>query len=175
MKKLILASLICLPFACLADSDNTIRFQGEVTAQTCSVTVNGASANPVVLLPSVPAEALKASGTRAGLTKFTIALTGCTAPSGSQQSVGTVFVATQPTANGRISNTGSAGDVSLELVDPSTPSTPLDMTGTKPSPGLVIKDGAKDASYDFGVQYYSEGVATAGSVLGSVQYAVAYQ
>ncbi|MGC6547647.1 fimbrial protein, partial [Escherichia coli] len=43
------------------------------------------------------------------------------------------------------------------------------------SPGLNLAANATSASYDFAVEYYAEGVATAGSVLGSVQYAVSYQ
>jgi major type 1 subunit fimbrin (pilin) len=41
-----------------AASDNTITFQGEVTDETCSVAVNGNSASPVVLLPTVSASDL---------------------------------------------------------------------------------------------------------------------
>lgn len=174
MKKVLLASLICLPFASLAASDNTIQFQGEVTDQTCSVTVNGVSANPTVLLPTVPVTALDATGKMAGLTTFTVALTGCTAPTG-DKNIGTIFVATQPTADGRITNTGSAGNVSLVLVDPAAPTAELDLTGTTSAPGLVLSDGKESASHDFAVQYYAEDQATAGSVLGSVQYAVTYQ
>lgn len=40
-------------FSAFAASDNTITFQGEVTDQTCAVTVNGNAVSPVVLLPTV--------------------------------------------------------------------------------------------------------------------------
>lgn len=50
----------------MAASNNTITFQGEVTAQTCSVTVNGLDANPMVLLPTVSSGDLNASGKTAG-------------------------------------------------------------------------------------------------------------
>lgn len=39
----------------MAISANTITFQGEVTAQTCSVSINGNDASPIVLLPTVAA------------------------------------------------------------------------------------------------------------------------
>ena len=34
-------------------SDNTITFMGEVSDETCSISVNGSDASPVVLLPTV--------------------------------------------------------------------------------------------------------------------------
>lgn len=175
MKKIFLATLIALPFTSFAASDNTIQFQGEVTEQTCSVAVNGADANPTVLLPTVTSATLNTAAKVAGLTKFTISLTGCTAPTSADQSVGTVFVANALTADGRIGNTGTASNVTLQLVDPASPTTALDVTGATPAPGLVIAQGTETASHDFAVQYYAEGQATAGSVLGSVQYAVSYQ
>ncbi len=61
----------------MAASNNTITFQGEVTAQTCSVTVNGADANPMVLLPTVSSSDLDVSGKTAGKTAFTLGVTGC--------------------------------------------------------------------------------------------------
>lgn len=176
MKKILLATLVCLPITGFAASENTIQFQGEVTDQTCSVAVNGMDANPTVLLPTVPASALDAATKTAGKTTFTVSLTGCTAPS-NDQAVGTVFVANSLTADNRIGNTAgtdAAGNVTLQLVDPSTDSA-LDVTGTTPAPGLVIKQNEEVASYDFAVQYYAEGAATAGKVLGSVQYAVSYK
>jgi len=60
-----------------ADSANTITFKGEVTEQTCEVTVNGVNARPVVLLPSVAKSDLAAAASSAGLTTFTLGVTGC--------------------------------------------------------------------------------------------------
>src|SRR6516225_7232631 len=67
------------PAIAFAASANTINFQGEVTTQTCAVTVNGNAANPTVLLPTVSTADLSATGSVAGLTSFTIGVTGCTA------------------------------------------------------------------------------------------------
>lgn len=176
MKKVILASLICLPFTSLAASDNTIQFRGEVNDQTCSVSVNGAKANSTVLLPTVSTSALSTQGIKAGLTKFTISLSGCTInDTETAQNIGTVFIANNLTSNNRIGNTGSAGDVSLELVDPKNPGTALDVTGATAAPGLSLEPNQTSASYDFAVQYYAENQTTAGSVLGSVQYAISYR
>ena len=157
-----------------AFADNTIKFQGEVAAQTCEVNINGNPSSPMVLLPTVPASSLAISGDTAGMTNFTVNLTGCTAPS-SATDIKTVFVGNNLTGDGRLGNTGSATNVSLELVDPGTPATALDLTGQTGAPGLKLAVDATSASYDFAVQYYAEGASTAGSVLGSVQYAVSYQ
>lgn len=170
-----LSAIFYAPLFVLAASDNTIHFTGEVTSQTCSVTVNGSAASPMVLLPTVPTASLAKSGDTAGLTKFTIGLTGCTDPATADQSVGTIFMANNLTSNNRIGNIGTATNVSLQLVDPQTPATALDMTGATPAPGLIIAKGTTSASHDFAVEYYAEGISTAGSVLGSVQYAVSYQ
>lgn len=64
-----------------AASDNTINFQGEVTTETCSVSVNGNNASPVVLLPTVSTSDLAASGATAGETPFTVGVSGCTGDS----------------------------------------------------------------------------------------------
>ncbi|AOX99421.1 fimbrial protein [Jeongeupia sp. USM3] len=168
------AALSIIPALTFAASANTINFQGEVADQTCSVTINGNATTPMVLLPTVPASQLAASGSTAGQTPFTVGLTGCTAPA-SALSVKTVFVGNNLNTGNRLGNTGSATNVSLELVDPATPATPLDLTGQTGAAGLVLAAGATSASHDFAVRYYAEGAATAGSVLGSVQYAVSYQ
>lgn len=168
---LMMAGLV-LSTAALAD--NTIRFQGEVADQTCDISINGNASTPLILLPTVAANSLASSGLTAGQTPFTVALTGCTA-AGSATSISTVFVGNNLNANGRMGNTGTAGNVSLRLVDPAAPTAPLDLTGQTGAAGLVLASGATSASHDFAVQYYAEGAVTPGSVLGSVQYAVSYQ
>lgn len=155
-------------------ADNTIKFQGEVADQTCDISINGNSSTPLILLPTVSSASLLASGTTAGQTPFTIGLTGCTASS-SATAIKTVFVGNSLTADGRMRNTGTAGKVSLQLIDPAAPTIPLDLTGQTGSSGLSLAANANSASYDFAVEYYSEGTATPGSVLASVQYSVSYQ
>ncbi|CAA0303997.1 Uncharacterised protein [Klebsiella oxytoca] len=62
----------------------TVTFQGEVTSQTCSVSINGET-NSVVLLPTVSTAdfgANLANGQTAGLTPFTVTVSGCTAAGG---------------------------------------------------------------------------------------------
>ncbi|QIP90103.1 Fimbrial protein precursor [Serratia fonticola] len=168
----ILVSSLVLSSAVLAD--NTIKFQGEVADQTCDISINGNASAPLILLPTVSTSSLATSGATAGQTPFTIGLTGCTA-SASTVAIKTVFVGNNLTADGRMGNTGTAGKVSLQLVDPAAPTVPLDLTGQTGATGLSLAASATSASYDFAVEYYSEGTATPGSVLGSVQYSVSYQ
>jgi major type 1 subunit fimbrin (pilin) len=68
--------------------------------------------------------------------------------------------------------------VALQLLDPNEPSTPFNLVAANgySAPGLSLPANETSASYDYAVQYISEqGGATAGSVLGSVQYALSYQ
>ncbi|MEM5328216.1 fimbrial protein [Paraburkholderia sp. JHI2823] len=165
------------PAMAFAASANTINFQGEVTTQTCAVTVNGNAANPTVLLPTVSTASLAATGSNAGMTTFTIGVTGCTAQA-SATPIKTVFVGNQVDGNGNLGNTGTATNVALQLLDPTATSTPFNLSGATgyAAAGLNLAAGATAATHDFAVRYYSAtGNATAGSVLGSVQYAVSYQ
>jgi major type 1 subunit fimbrin (pilin) len=173
---LVLAAAPCS--AAFAAGGNTIHFQGEVTDQTCEVTINGASASPTVLLPAVSSAKLAAAGSTAGLTTFAVGVTGCAAPTAAAQSIKTVFVGNQVTPAGNLANTGNAKNVALQLLDPSAPSTPfnLNTAGGYVASGLSLGVGQTSASHDFAVQYVSEsGGATPGSVKASVQYQVSYQ
>ncbi|MDE4917888.1 major type 1 subunit fimbrin (pilin) [Cupriavidus metallidurans] len=178
MKKhfIILAASVA-PIMAHAASGNTINFQGEVTDQTCQVTINGNAANSTVLLPTVSSTVLTTAGATAGTTSFTVGVNGCVAPTTSAQAIKTVFVGNQVTAAGNLGNTGTATNVALQLLDPTTPSAPFNLNnpGGYAAAGLSLPIGATSATHDFAVRYISEpGGATSGSVLGSVQYAVSY-
>nr|MBA2814699.1 putative fimbrial protein SthA [Candidatus Pantoea persica] len=77
-----------------AASDNTINFQGEIAEETCSVTVNGNTTSPLVLMPTVSASELTTKGNIAGQTTFTVGLTGCTGDSKAASTVSTVSATT---------------------------------------------------------------------------------
>ena len=176
-KHLIILAASIAPVMAYAASGNTINFQGEVTDQTCQVTINGNAANPTVLLPAVSSTVLTSAGATAGTTSFTVGVSGCVAPTTTTQAIKTVFVGNQVTAAGNLGNTGTATNVALQLLDPATPTVPFNLgnAGGYAASGLTLPVGTTSASHDFAVQYISEpGGATAGSVLGSVQYAVSY-
>lgn len=118
MKKITVIALatLSLSYVTAANANNTVKFMGEVSTQTCAVDINGVSSNPIVLLPTVPASSLSTQGLTAGETTFTVNLTGCTSES-SATTVKTVFVGYNVTSNGNLGNTGSATDVSIRLLD----------------------------------------------------------
>jgi len=177
-KNLLVLTLAAAPAFAFAQSSNTIQFQGEVTDQTCTVAVNGNASSPTVLLPTVSTADLATAGGTAGETRFTIGLSGCMAPTTTARAINTVFVGNQVTTNGNLGNTGTARNVALQLLDPGNATTPFNLSGASgyAAPGLSLAVGDTSASHDFAVRYITEnGSATAGSVLGSVQYAINYQ
>lgn len=158
---------------------NTISFSGEVTDQTCSAVINGSS-DPVIILDSVSQADLNgAVGMFAGESAFTLSLTGCAAPSGSDQHFTTLFQAPNPTTSGNLTNTASAGasGVALQLLD-APGGARVDLAGgAAVSAGdIVLADGQTAVNYDYAVQYISEAATvTPGPVLGSVTYTVRYE
>ncbi|MGU3525044.1 fimbrial protein [Enterobacteriaceae bacterium C23F] len=178
MKKLIVVSALALLCAsqAYAYSDNTITFQGDVTSETCSVTINGNSAKPVVLLPSVNASSLAASGQTAGQTTFDIGVTGCTGNSSAETKVSTVFVGNSVATTGDLSNvatTDAATNVNIQILD--TADTAIDFNSPFTADGdLTLAAGETSASATYTAQYVATGVATAGAVESTLQYAVSY-
>lgn len=92
-KKIIALSVFFGLSSAVSASDNTITFQGEVTDQTCSVTVNGNALSPVVLLPTVSISDF-ASSTTAGATAFEVGVSGCAVDTVDRE-ISTVFVGNQ--------------------------------------------------------------------------------
>ena len=151
-------------FSAFAASDNTITFQGEVTDQTCAVTVNGNAVSPVVLLPTVSISDF-ASSTTAGATNFEVGVSGCAVET-TDREISTVFVGNQVTA-------ASAGDVEIQILD--TAGTVIDFTSYFTGDAdLTLTAGETSASANYTAQYYSAGTPTAGDVTASLQYAVTY-
>lgn len=176
MTKYTLAALLAATLsstAAMAVSNNTISFQGEVTDETCSVAVNGNGTKPVILLPTVSSSDLSASGDTAGMVTFDIGLTGCTGSS-TETKISTVFVGNQVTSNGNLGNTGTAGNVEVQILD--TTSKAIDLTNGFTGKGdLVLAADATEASATYSAQYYANAAAKAGTVEATLQYAVSYQ
>ncbi|MBO2651606.1 fimbrial protein [Shewanella algae] len=176
MKKLTLAFAVSGALlgssAAMAAGPNTITFQGEVTAETCEVTINGNTANPVVLLPSVSKTELSDPGATAGETIFTLGVTGCSGASAI--STKTKFVGNNVDTNGNLANTGTATNVALQLLD-AAGGTAINLNTDVAVTGVALAIGETEGSVDYAVQYISvAGGATAGTVAGSVQYAISY-
>ncbi|RJG14347.1 type 1 fimbrial protein [Pseudomonas cavernicola] len=178
MKKLIALAVIAAPgFAAAAPSANTINFLGEVTAQTCQVTINGNATTPVVLLPTVQASTLAAAGSVVGETPFTLGVTGCVAPTSAAQAIKAVFVGNNVTSSGNLGNTAAGGATNVELqILNGVAGTPVNLSSPATVAGISLPVGATSASHDYAVQYKSvPGGATAGAVTSSMQYTVSYQ
>ncbi|PRC93783.1 fimbrial protein [Solimicrobium silvestre] len=167
--------LAIAPAFAFAQGANTITFQGEINASTCSVAINGVSANPTVLIPTISTAALNEKGKFGPTTTFAIGVTGCTAPTTADQAINTTFVGNNVTSGGNLLNTGKAKGVSLQLLD-GTGTTGYNLTGGYTATGLVLPKGETTATHNFGVRYIAEGTdaVAPGSVIGSVQYSVAY-
>lgn len=159
-----------------AVSDNTISFEGEVTAQTCTVLVNG-QASPVVLLPTVSTTNLSSPGSTAGTTSFEFNVSGCTA-SDEASTIGAKFtgnaVDTSTAGAGTLGNTGTATNVNIQLLD--STSEPINLNTTWSGDGdIALAANSETATQTYYARYFATGAATAGTVKASVQYALNYQ
>lgn len=174
MKKHFVILMLVSPSLAMA-AGNTINFRGQVNQQTCQVMVDGA-ANPVVLLPTVASGDLVAAGSAAGETPFVVSVNGCSSSASDSLKIKTQFLASAATSGNNIPNLGTAKNVALQLRK-SVGGDAIRLVGGSATSvdGLEIAAGATSASHTFSVRYVSEaGSATAGSVIGSVQYALDY-
>jgi len=161
-----------------AASDNTITFQGLVTGETCTVTVNGNAAKPLVLLPSVSTSAL-GNGQTAGQTTFQLGVTGCTGNDSAATTISTKFSGNNVTSSGNLGNlatTDAAKNVEIQIM--SNKENKVIQFGEAPYIGqghLTLAAGEKEASATYTAQYYASGAATAGAVEATMQYAITYK
>ncbi len=164
------------PFA-MAAGDGTITFNGEVKAETCVVKVNGGSSSSTVTLPAVAAKTLGAKGQVAGLTGFTMELSECGAASKKAYTFFEAGSSVDP-SSGNLKNVGgTAQGVQLQLVDTSSTSANNAIKAGHESQRTAttkIDIASGSALLPYGVQYYAEGVAGAGTVMSSVTYSIAY-
>lgn len=129
MKKLAIIASIVAVFAGVnaaqAASTGTITFNGELTASTCDVSVDGQGADATVVLPTVGTSQLTSANQVAGNTGFSMALSNCT---GTLKTVSAFFEAgpSVDVVTGHLKNvSGTAGLVSLELLDASNAMAPI--------------------------------------------------
>lgn len=175
MKRISLAVLFSFSIAgsAFAASNNTISFQGEVTDQTCSVTVNGESSSPLILLPTVAATELSASGITAGTTPFVMGVS-CDSAATADTKISTVFVGNNVSADGNLGNTGTAENVEIQILD-SKGTAISSLANYKASNDLALASGESSSSAEYKAQYFATGKAGKGTVLASMQYSISYQ
>lgn len=181
MKKVLLAAAIIATFSAVnaanAASTGTITFNGELTATTCDVIVDGQAADATIILPTVGTNQLTTAGQTAGSTNFNMALSSC---AGTLTTASAFFEdgASVDAVNGRLNNmTGTATNVQLQLRDGSSASRAVIQVGngnqTANTTYQSISSGS--ANLPYAVEYYANGATTAGTVVSNVVYSVQYK
>lgn len=162
--------------------DGTITINGTVSATTCTVNVNGGSANNLVTLPTVGTSALAGVGSSAGATAFSIGVSGCTT---SQASMAPYFEsAASSTINaGRLATSVSGVDIqilnSAGVAVNLSGSAAVSAGQTGQGVPVVAFTGAnptKAATSNFFARYYSNAASVGtGAVSVSLAYTITYQ
>ncbi|HBE6720522.1 TPA: fimbrial protein, partial [Escherichia coli] len=155
--------------------DGTINFTGKVVAQTCSVATGSGSLS--VVLPAVSTTTLSADTKTAGLTPFTIQLTGCAVPATSgADKVNAYF---EPNANtdyttGNLTNTASSGASNVQIQLLNADGVKVIKLGQAAAAQNVDTVAINDANVTlrYNARYYATGQATAGNVSATVNYTI---
>ncbi|TQI78960.1 major type 1 subunit fimbrin (pilin) [Serratia fonticola] len=181
MKKLAIVASLVAAFGSVgmaqAASTGTITFNGELTANTCDVIVDGQTADATVVLPTVGVKQLDEAAKTAGDTGFVMALNNC---QGTLETASAFFEAgaSVDAVTGRLKNlSGTASNVSLQLLDGSSSSQAVIEAGNQ---NQVLKTTYKDVTggsttLPYIVRYYAENATTAGTVISNVVYSIQYQ
>lgn len=178
MKKLAMAAAVVTAFIGMnaqATSTGTITFNGELTATSCNVLIDGVQ-NPTIKLPTTGIGDLTTAGATAGETIFTMNLTDC---KGTLKTVAAFFSA-GPTVNtnGRLDNqtTDGATNVSLQLVEPRNNNAVIAIgQASQANNTFTAYNADGTGTLDYAVRYYAEGTTTAGLVSSNVVYGLQYK
>lgn len=155
----------------------TVTFGGELTANTCNVSVDGGNSSNTVTLPKISQSVLDSAGKTAGRTPFTMELSGC---SGALKTAAAFFEQGPGVTNtGFLINTGgTAGNsVYLQLRDGSNSDAIIkvgdrsQLTNTK---FLDISSGGATLLYSAEYRAASNTVS-AGTVVAAVNYNIQYK
>jgi major type 1 subunit fimbrin (pilin) len=173
------AAVIAAPLSCLA-SDGTITVSGQVTSETCTTITNsgGQTAGPIftVKLPTVSAATITNTGT-AGLTKFSLLLSGCTITASGTNSLFAYFEPNSSVnAQGRLSS--GLTNVDIELLNASG-TTAINLgaaSGSQNSTTAQVTTSTTSATLTYYAQYRYAGSGTVGTGLASasINYTIVY-
>jgi major type 1 subunit fimbrin (pilin) len=181
MKNLVIVSALAAVFGSVgiaqAASTGTITFNGELTATTCEVMVDGQTADALITLPTVGINQLTEAGNTAGQTGFNMALSNC---EGTLKTASAFFEAgaSVDLVTGRLKNmTGSAANVSLQLRDGSSASQSIIKAGNsnQVENTTYVNVASGSANLPYFVEYYAEGATEAGTVASNVIYSIQYK
>ncbi|AUU39854.1 TPA: uroepithelial cell adherence major pilin UcaA [Proteus mirabilis] len=177
-KVIALATILSAAFASSSMAyDGTITFTGKVVAQTCSVNTN--DKNLAVTLPTVSTTTLNENAATAGLTPFTIHLTGCAIGMDGAQSVKTYF---EPSSDidvttHNLKNTAQtkADNVQVQLLNSDAATTIQLGTDSATQDVHPVQIDNANVNLPYFAQYYATGQSTAGDVKATVHYTIAYE
>ncbi|EFE96266.1 MULTISPECIES: fimbrial protein [Serratia] len=180
MKKLIVAAAVVAAFAGVnaqAASTGTITFNGELTATTCDVIVDGQTADATIVLPTVSVNQLTTAGQTAGQTGFNMSLSNC---EGTLKTASAFFESGSSVdlVTGRLKNvSGTATNVGLQLRDASSASNAVIQAGNsnQTSNTTYVDVASGSANLPYNVEYYADGKTTAGTVVSNVIYSIQYK
>jgi major type 1 subunit fimbrin (pilin) len=151
-----------------------INFSGQVVDTTCVVNANSTNMN--VELPAIDRSLLTAPSSSAGLTPFSISVTGCS-PAPGANTVSAMFVADgNIDAAGNLVNTGTAENVAIQLLDKDQ--TPINIQNDPWSAQMDRGESAADGSVTlkYWARYYSQaGGASAGDVASMANFQLVYE
>jgi len=180
MKSNLLSALVLASTAMAAQvasaTDGTITFNGQITAQTCTINGNGTGAKDfLVTLPTVSTSALAAAGQTAGRTPFSIALSACTPDSGNVHTYFEPGVTTDADTGNLKLDAGGASFVQIGLLNEDfTPIKAGFSESAQNSKPVAIAGGSATLSYF--AEYVATGAAAgAGTANSSVMYTLVYQ
>lgn len=180
--KKILAALVVSSLPFVAFATPTVTFEGEVTDQTCIVSINGQT-NSVVMLPTVAMTefgATLATGQSAGQTPFTVSVSGCKVDADNALPISVKFLGYDvDTSTGVLGNRATANAAvgfGIQLMDAGTGGAPVMLNGPTSVPGLSVAAGDTSASHDFGARYYVTDAASAapGKITAVAEYTLSY-
>ncbi|WP_336287383.1 fimbrial protein [Cronobacter dublinensis] len=174
LKALVIAMAAVPMFSFAADAWHDIKFTGEVTGESCSITVNGDEGGEVKL-PTVSTNDLYTANATAGETDFTIKLSGnCIAISGNGDvPVQTLLKAAgNTTPAGNLENQGTATAVEVMLKDPS--GNPINLTSGAKVDGLILNADGSGGEITMKAAYYTDtGIVTPGTVIAPAKFSFA--
>ncbi|WP_343550652.1 fimbrial protein [Pantoea sp.] len=159
-----------------AASTGTVTFNGELTQNTCDVSIEGRGPDATIVLPTVLTGLLQTPGQTAGLQQFAMVLSNCAGP---LRYIAAYFEA-GPTVDGmtgRLKNTNSTGatNVSLQLLNQMQNSNPIQAGNQNQVANNNYAVITGSTAMVYAVQYYAEGVTTPGVVNSSVVYSLMYK
>ncbi|MFZ3387539.1 fimbrial protein [Buttiauxella gaviniae] len=181
MKKLALATSLVAAMAAIsgaqAASTGTITFNGELTATTCNVNVDGQGNDATIALPRAGINDLTTEGQTRSRTSFNMLLSEC---EGTLLTAAAYFEAgpTVDTAgrlNNELTGTDAATEVQFQLRDGSGDNEVIKVGDASQGVNTTFVDiSTGTATLPYMVEYYATGRTTAGLVSSKVVYSIQY-